>query len=80
MGDTSLFIFHVSDGLTNYWHSGGDALVIAHSEDEARTMIPDTESIDRDDPQEIELVGTLALVGDFASPDLIRVSPDAGCC
>lgn len=79
---STLFIFRVNFGLTDRWHSAGDCLVTADTEEQARSVVPEflSEPETDEDEERIVLVGSLTLATKFEGPRLVRVSPDAGCC
>ena len=71
----SVYVWEYLDGITDNWHHGGGALVVAESLDDAKAALIEESSLSEvTDPP--DFVGEL--VDDF--PLQVMLFPDAGCC
>lgn len=67
-----IYIFEVEDGLTESYHDGGSAAVIADSEERARELLPAG-------VEGVKLMESYELA-DRAYQETVHVFRDAGCC
>lgn len=75
-----IFIFQdIREGLTDNWHSGGGAAVIAESHQRAKELL--SSKADDLSVEDIpECVGSFALFALEGANEKVYIFPDKGCC
>lgn len=81
----NVYVWEISEGLTESYHSGGHVLAVADTVEHARGLIRDASTCS--DPDELDtlfrqLDGETEAVfpTDDGEPERVMIFPDEGCC
>lgn len=74
-----LFLFERVEQVSENYHPGGGLVIVANSEEHARSLIADSASIKPTD-EEWAKVRIYFLDDTFGNAPHVYVFPDAGCC
>lgn len=72
----NIYVYNRCEGLTNYWHDGGGAVVIAPTRGRADELIRQSPAAET-----FEVDGAVDVYPLAGEPDeRVWIFPDAGCC